>query len=487
MLKRRRRVLAGLAAGLGLAAVAWPAGALGHGLVVARKDVPIPEWLFAWGASIVLIVSFVGLSFAWKEARFEDYSWRAVRERLSRLLINPVTEVLAGAVGVFLLLLIVYAGLQGTAAPDRNFAVPFVFVTFWLGLVLLSVLFGDVFRAFNPWRAIARLVAAVFRGIAGQPAPAPLRYPDWLGRWPSVLVIFAFVWFELFWGFGTAGTGLSPHDTAIAALVYSVYVFVGMSLFGIDTWLDRGEGFSVYFGMFARLSPLEVREGRLGLRTPLAGATTWATERGSVAFVLTAIGLTAFDGAQEGALAEPIKTTYEWIQDLGWFGLDTALQVNGSIWMALSIGAIAGIYWLGILGMHSVPGSLPTRELGRRFAHSFIPIAFAYVFAHYFSLFVFLEQAQFTYLLSDPLGEGSNIFGTADSGIDYGLIGANAIWYTQVGALLIGHVAALVLGHDRALAVYGDVRSATRSQYWMLTLMIGFTSLGLFLLSQANA
>lgn len=57
----------------------------------------------------------------------------------------------------------------------------------------------------------------------------------------------------------------------------------------------------------------------------------------------------------------------------------------------------------------------------------------------------------------------------------------------QVGALVLGHVAGLVLAHDRALAVYRDVRSATRSQYWMLAVMISFTCLGLYLLSQANA
>ena len=56
----------------------------------------------------------------------------------------------------------------------------------------------------------------------------------------------------------------------------------------------------------------------------------------------------------------------------------------------------------------------------------------------------------------------------------------------QVGALIAGHVTALVLGHDRALKVYGDTKLAARSQYWMLALMVGFTSLGLFLLSQAN-
>ena len=45
----------------------------------------------------------------------------------------------------------------------------------------------------------------------------------------------------------------------------------------------------------------------------------------------------------------------------------------------------------------------------------------------------------------------------------------------QVGALVVGHVLALVLAHDRALAIYGDARSAARSQYWMLAMMVGFT------------
>ena len=124
--------------------------------------------------------------------------------------------------------------------------------------------------------------------------------------------------------------------------------------------------------------------------------------------------------------------------------------------------------------------------MGRQFAHAFIPIALAYLVAHYFSLFVFQEQAQFTFLLSDPLGDGSDLFGTAGGGIDYTSISANTIWYVQVGALIVGHVTALVLGHDRALQIYGDSRVAARSQYWMLALMVGFTSLGLYLLSQAN-
>jgi len=35
--------------------------------------------------------------------------------------------------------------------------------------------------------------------------------------------------------------------------------------------------------------------------------------------------------------------------------------------------------------------------------------------------------------------------------------------------------------------MYEDARQAVRSQYWMLGVMVGFTSLALWLLSQANA
>ena len=468
-----------------LAPLVFPAPALGHGLV-SRQDLPIPEWLFAWGASLVLIVSFVALSVAWRRARFEQDGWRPVRAGVSRVVVNPGTEAVAGLIGAALLVAVVWTGLAGTEAPDRNFSVSFVFVTVWLGAVAASVLLGDVFRAFNPWRAIARAAGGVFRVVAGQSLPRPLTYPERLGRWPAVAGIVSFVWLELVSGTsGFQAVGLTPHTVAIATLVYSAYTFVAMALFGTEKWLDLGEGFSVYFGMFSRLSVLEVRDGRLGRRRVLAATTSWVSVPGSVALVLVTIGATTFDGASEGALANPITSVFEWFGDLG-LGPVAALRVTNTLFLALVLLAVAGLFWAGVYGMHSVRGGLPTRRLGRLFAHAFIPIALAYLVAHYFSLVVFQEQAQFTYLLSDPLGDGSDLFGTAGGGIDYGVIGAEAIWYVQVGALVAGHVVALVLGHDRAIATFGDSRLAARSQYWMLALMVGFTSLGLYLLSQSN-
>ena len=131
--------------------------------------------------------------------------------------------------------------------------------------------------------------------------------------------------------------------------------------------------------------------------------------------------------------------------------------------------------------------AVAARNCAPGFAHTLIPIAFAYLVAHYFSLFVFQEQAQFTYLLSDPLGDGDHRpLRHRLGGIDFRVISANAIWYVQVGALVVGHVIGLTLAHDRATAYWGDYRQAARSQYWMLAVMVAFTCFGLYLLSVAN-
>ena len=483
-----RRLLATAAAvplGAAVAALLFPPAASAHSALVGKQDLPIPQWLFAWGASLVLIVSFVALTLAWRSALLEDERWRPAPGWLSSAIVNPVTRVLAGALGVFLLGVVVWSGLEGTTAPPQNFAPTFVFVTLWLGVVFLSVLLGNFFQAFNPWRAIASAVSGVFRLIARQAAPSPLSYPDRLGLWPAVVGLLGFLWFELIYSAG--GTeGLSTNELAIATLVYSVVTFVGMALFGIEAWTRRGETFSVYFAMFASLSPIEVRDGRLGLRRPLSGSTKWAVVPGSVALVMVALGGTVFDGAQEGLLKEPIEWLFETIQDVG-ADPSLASRIANSAFLLLSVGFVAGIYWLGIRGMRTVRGlDMSVGELGRTFVHSFIPIVLAYLVAHYFTYFLWLEQGQFTYLLTDPLGDGSNIFGISKDPIDYGVIGANAVWYVQVGALVVGHVTALALAHDKAVALYRDPRAAARSQYWMLALMVGFTSLGLFLLSQAN-
>ena len=203
--------------------------------------------------------------------------------------------------------------------------------------------------------------------------------------------------------------------------------------------------------------------------------------------MIASIASTSFDGAQEGAFKAAIERVDEWFVEAG-VGLIASLRLTDTIFMALCFAGVGLVYLLGVRGMRTVPGAPSFEKLRVGFAHSLIPIALAYLIAHYFSLFVFQEQAQFTYLLSDPLGTAStDLFGTASAGIDFKVLSASAIWYVQVGALVCGHVLGLTLAHDRALVYWPDYRQATRSQYWMLAVMVAFTCFGLYLLSVANA
>jgi hypothetical protein len=472
----RRALSAAAVLGIALAA---PAPAFAHGLV-GRSDLPIPDWLFTWGATAVLVVSFVALAALWPQPRLQDEGWRPLPDGFSRVLGSPAVEILCGLVGVALLVITVYTGFVGSQTVTANWAPTFVYVAFWLGLVPLSVLFGDIFRAFNPWRAIGRTAGWLVGRVSSEPASA-LPYPHRLGYWPAAAGLAAFAWLELI-----SPSGDDPSTVAVAALIYSAVTFVGMALYGTEQWCARGEAFSVYFGLFARLSVFERRDGRLGLRKPLSGLPQWPTAPGVVALLAVMIGTVSFDGLTAGRpwndfIADPLA----WLRDDLGVGSAQALQLVFGLGLVLVVVVAAGFYWLGVKGAGTVDGRKRTVDLARTFAHTLVPIALAYVAAHYVSLLL-LQGQSLAYLASDPLGDGANLFGTASSAIDYGIIGAETFWYIQVGFVVLGHVAALALAHDRALVTFSDARAAVRSQYWLLIVMIGFTTLALWLLAQAR-
>ncbi|CAN5459358.1 hypothetical protein BH20ACT17_BH20ACT17_04790 [soil metagenome] len=476
MTRCRPLALCAVAAALLIAVVAAPEAALAHGGGVGREDLPIPKWLFGWAASIVLIASFVGLAVLWQRPRLEQPAERRLAS-VPRLL-----EPICGAIGVGLFVLVVYAGLAGTQESTSNITFTFIFYApFWVALVPASVLFGDVFKAFNPWRAFGRGVAWIATKVSRDRLPAPLPYPPRLGHWPAVATVLAFVWIELVYEGST-----DPSKLAVLALAYFAVQLIGMSLYGIESWSRYGDGFSVYFGLFARISPLRWERGALFARMPLSGLTTLVVVPGTVALLCTMIGTTSFDGFSQGPTWQTIQP--ELIKAIIAIGIEqtSAITIADTLGLVSAVLIITGLYMLGVAGMRrDAHVGLSTRELAGRFAHSLVPIAFAYVLAHYFSALWFNAQG-LVYLASDPLGTGSDLFGTADSAIDFNSISPNAIWYVQVGALVLGHVAGLILAHDRALVTFKDLRTATRSQYWMLAVMIAFTSLGLWLLSATS-
>jgi hypothetical protein len=335
---------------------------------------------------------------------------------------------------------------------------------------------GDVFRLFSPWRAIGRAVGWIGRRIGGDEMPEPLPYPERLGRWPAAAGIFAFAICELCWD-----TGREPTGLALVMLLYAAIQLVGMSLYGVEPWTRNADAFGVWFGLVARLAPLGRRDdGRLVLRPPVAGAAGVTATTGTAALLVVAVGSTGFDGAKEGPLFnDAAGTLQDAFVSLGMTkgqGLELAFVIGLTVAVAL-----VGLVWAaGMAGMRGRDRG----TLSRRFAHTLIPIAVAYVVAHYFSLLAYNGQDLWR-LASDPLGDGSDLFGGAGRAIDYSIVSATAIWYVQTGALVAGHVAGLVLAHDRALVLWGDARAATRSQIVMLGVMVLFTLLGMWLLSAA--
>jgi hypothetical protein len=452
---------------------------LAHGLT-GRADLPIPAWLFAWAAGAVLVVSFVLLGALWKTPRLEGSPRRSLPHWLSGAVTNRVVEILCGTLGVFLLCVTIWAGFAGVNAPGENFGPTFVFVIFWVGLVAVSALFGDVFRAFNPWRAVGRAAGWVVALALPGRLEGALPYPDRLGRWPAAAGLFAFVWLEL-----ASPTGAEPRTLAAAVLVYTCVTFLGMGIFGVDSWIDRGEAFSTYFNLFSRMAVFERRGREIVLRRPLAGLTDLVALPGTVAVLAVMIGTLTFDGLQETSVwAEVGVRIADFFQRLG-AGFVLADELASGIGAALMVGLVAGFYGLAIRGARTVGGDFGQGELSGLFVHTLVPIAFAYSLAHYMTFLIFQGQAM-GFLVSDPLGNGRDLFGTADWSIDLTVIGATVTWYCQVAVVVAGHVGGLILAHDRALVLYDDPRAAVRSQYWMLAVMIGFTSLALWLLSQAN-
>jgi len=445
---------------------------LAHG-IVGRADLPIPATMFGVAAAAVLVISFAVLAAGWTTPKLES-----PRERtLFRLPL--AVDVVLGALGFALFALAVYAGLAGTDIEQENFAPTAIYVLFWVGVPVASLFIGNWFRLLSPWRAVGRAAGALLnRTGGGDDGMEALAYPPRLGCWPAVAGLFGFAVMELCWGKGT-----DPQVLAIAALLYFVVQLVGMGLYGVEPWSRNGDTFGVYFGLFASLAPIGRREdGTLVLRPPLSGAPRLARPAGMVALLCVAIGSTTFDGAKEGPLfGSVVDNLQDFFTGLG-LSKGAALEWSFVVGLLVCIGLVALLYRIGVAGMGAAGGDQPARG----FVHSLVPIAAAYVVAHYFSLLAYQGQAGW-WLLSDPLGDGSDWFGTAGGAIDYSVVSATAIWYVQVGALVLGHVSALVLAHDRALVVAGSPRAATRSQLAMLVVMVGFTSLGLWLLSVSNS
>ena len=204
--------------------------------------------------------------------------------------------------------------------------------------------------------------------------------------------------------------------------------------------------------------------------------------RAQLVFVAVLLGSTSFDGFSRtttwqnvlGDVRANLADESQWVVDLA----TTFVSIAG---LLLFVGAVVFTYTLAVESARLLVHA--PRSLAPDFVLPLVPIAFAYLVAHYFSLFVI--QGQFIYsLISDPFGRGWDLFGTVDFAPNLAAVSPETVWYVQAAALVVGHVAGLAIAHDRAVALFESRRDALRSQYPMLGLMVLYTVGGLWLLSQ---
>jgi hypothetical protein len=481
-----------------------------------RYDLPIPLSYYLVGSGLVVGLSFVLLI---ATARRSAGRGRAVWHReidLSRLprWLTGSMLALVRTIGLAALLLVMVAGLFGDQSPIRNIAPSLVWIVTWVGLAFFCALCVNAWLFLNPWHTLfvwgSRLLDAV--GPARTPQ-SRFHYPDWLGAWPAVLFLWCFAWAELAWGGGE-----TPANLAWLALIYSGITLSGMAAYGPSIWLERAEFFTIFFGYMGRFAPLGLSRGAepetaradatvlsreatghvLVLR-PFGGGLTPTSARpvSASAFIVLMLSTVTFDGLMETPLwaatqdailsTEFLAPALFALRDLFGDVRDGLETVALLVFPALAFAIFYAINALmrQVSRRRSPVATTPISsiELVGWFATSLLPIAIGYHFAHYLSFLLIAGQLSIP-LASDPLGYGWDLFGTGGYRIDIGVINARITWYVALVSIVLGHMIAVVLAHITAIRVFKDRKLAATSELPMIALMIGYTSLSLWILAQ---
>ena len=431
----------GLLAAVALCA-AWPLPVLGHTLNQKyESQLPLAVYLIGAGLAVALSFAFVLL----RDLRF-DPPEPGRRTPLPR----PLAIALR-AIGLAAWLWILAQGIAG-GSSSADVAVLFIWIYTWVGVALASALIGPIWFWLDPFSTIHDIGAWVLGrvGVRGWDAA---EYPAWLGKWPAIVAFVFVVWLEL------VLKGAQGRTLFIAFLGYSGLTLAMMAQFGRDTWRANGEMFNVWFGLIGRLAPFRLVDDRGTLqRRPFAsGLLEPGWQLADVVLIGLGVGSILFDGLSQttpwfdafGAPAAPVAT----LQLFVFLGLIVAAALMVTRFVGLS-GAGAGL----------------------------LPIAVGYLFAHYLT-YLFISGQLIVVAISDPLQQGSDLFGTAFYQPNAYFLQPGLVWTLQLVAVVGGHMIGAWAGHlASSREAHHDVRTR---QIPLAAVMVFLTTLTLWSLGQA--
>lgn len=431
---------------------------LAHGLS-GREDLPIPFTYALTGAGIALVVSFALLGLLWRTPRLRENAGTPVPAGLARAIDSAWLRTLLRVFGLVALAYVVLAAVFGKD-DALNPTAGVIYVLLWIGVPLLSMLVGPVWRLLNPIRT---LHLGLSRLVGTRPAEGLAPLPPRLGYWPAAFSLLVFVWLEL----------VAEDNTTLPVLRVFLATYVAGHLIAAtywgSRWFDRGDGFEVFSDLAGRLSVLGRRDdGQLVVRNPLSNVANLPVAPGLYAVVGVLLGSTIYDS---------FSSSPAWLRVLQ--DSPASTQLLGTAGLLVAVGVVTGGF-AGVAALTGRGSALSARQVAGQLAHSLVPIVMGYVVAHYWSLLVAAGQDTLI-RLSDPLGTGANWLGTGDRAVDLSLVQPAFVSALQVEAVVLGHVLGVVLAHDRALRLLPH-RHAISGQVPLLLLMLGYTIGGLWLL-----
>jgi hypothetical protein len=449
-----------------LTAAMLPSTALAH--ASERMTIlTLPTGVSITGAALTVAVTAL---VATRAARLPDFPARKLGEGRDWLP-DGALSLLSAA----LLWVLVVVGLLGSRDPLGNLLPLAIWTAMWIALPLACVFLGDLWRPINPWTGPVRLLRRLtgWRGSIGL---------DRLGHLPAVLGYLAFAWFEI--------VSLRPDDPAVLARVVAGYwlVILVLAVAEGEAWLQKGEAFSLFFSLIARMAPLW-RERSGDRVTHMAGVPGAQVMRmpplpaSAIAFVTLVLASVTFDG---------LADTFWWLARIGinpleFPGRSAVIGANTAgllaVW-ALTAATILGAIWMG-LRLAGQQGSFGL--VAGPLMLSFLPIAAGYHIAHY--LVALLTQGQYLIVaLNDPLARNWALLGLPHHWESFGFLAdrfwVQVIWGAQVGIILAAHLLAVLL--SLRLLQRADPQLSHRAHLPVTLLMVAYTVLGLWLMSTAT-
>ncbi len=443
---RAWNVAAGLI-GAALVSLVLPAAVLGHTLnATYTSRLPLAVYLAGAATTVALSFAFVLLR-----------DVRAERPDTSGEAHLPPAPIRLGlrTVGLVAWVWIVAQGLAG-GSSSAEVAGLFLWLYGWVGVALLSAFVGPVWHFIDPFSTLHDLGAWVLRRLGVAPWEAA-DIPQRVGTWPAAAAFSGVVWLELVLQPG-------PATLFVVLVGYTALTLAMMAQYGRDAWRSHGEAFTVWFRLLGRLAVfgLADEDGRVRRRPFASGLLEPGWRLADVMMIPLGVGSILFDG---------LSQTQIWYDT---FGVPHIAERT--------------LLLLGFLGIIVVAALLVTRAVGiAATGAGLLPIAVGYLIAHYLT-YLLIDGQRIVIAISDPLQQGSDLFGTAFFEPSGSWLPPGIVWTVQLASVVGGHMLGAWGGHVVASleAPRGmDRRRVRTNQVPLAVVMVALTTLTLWSLGQA--